>query len=57
METIAIIFLAMAGIVLTMAVALLIMFYRPLGDDEYFTDDAPAHYEDYELSERPFVEY
>lgn len=48
METITIIFFGLAALVLAMVVILLIMFYKPIGGDEYFRDDAPARYEDFE---------
>lgn len=48
METLAIIFFSLAGIVLVMGIVFVIMFYQPIGGDEYFKDDAPARYEDYE---------
>lgn len=50
METIAIIFCSLAGIVLVMGIVFVIMFYQPIGPDEYFKDETPARYEDYERS-------
>lgn len=48
METITIIFFGLAALVLVMAIIFVIMFYKPIGGEEYFKDDAPARYEDYE---------
>lgn len=48
METLAIIFCGLAGIVLVMGIVFALMFYQPIGGDEYFKDDTPARYEDYE---------
>jgi hypothetical protein len=48
METLAIIFFALAALVLVLAIVFVLLFYKPIEYDEYFTDDAPARYEDYE---------
>jgi hypothetical protein len=49
METLAFIFFTLAGIVLAMGIVFVIMFYQPIGGDEYFNDDIPARYEDHEV--------
>ena len=48
METITIVFFGLAVLVLLVAIILVISFYKPIGGDEYFTDDAPARYEEFE---------
>jgi hypothetical protein len=48
METITIIFFGLAALVLLMALVLVIAFYKPIGGDEYFKDETPTRYEDYE---------
>lgn len=52
MELLAMIFFALAVIVLIMGIIFVIVFYRPIGGyDVEFDDNIPARYEDYE---RPF---
>lgn len=48
LDIISIIFFALAALVLVLAIVFVILFYKPIGGEEYFKDDAPARYEDYE---------
>lgn len=48
LDIIAFCFLGLAILSVALGIWAVIAFTRPIGGDEYFVDDAPARYEDYE---------
>lgn len=48
LDIITIAFFGLAALVLVLALVFVLLFYKPVEYDEYFKDDAPARYEEFE---------